>query len=550
MLNTKFAAVFLALALLPLLLFSQDQPKSPSQQPAPIGYQTAADAEQKKTLLLKDFQPHSMLHLAAHDVNRAKFYVIDVHNHTNDAARIEEHMPPARVLEVMNSTNVKTVVILTGMWGDKLQRVIDEMVKPYPGRFMVFTQLDWSKIDDPNFSEEMVTQLDDAVTRGARGLKFLKDFGLGVRDKSGKLIAIDDNRLNPVWEECGRLGIPVFIHTGDPEAFFHPIDGTNERYEELIEHPDWSFFGPEFPRLRELLEARNRVFAKHPKTTFVSLHMGWPENLDWVAQMLDEHPNVMVEFGAREAELGRQRLRTRELFLKYQDRILFGTDSGMDEAMYRNYFRWLETNDEDFDYWGYPGQGRWEIDGMGLPDAVLEKVYHGNAEKLFQEFMGTKGGKYDADGIYCDGCGYTTIENNLIMQVDYGIEVTSEHKRCLANGTEWPGAYYQGTPATGTSPCNGNWVTVRNNVFYNANACGMSFGGYANNVGGSAHDVYVNNTLYNSATQPGIAPTFRVRKKNDSSAGALTSTADFTGADKIRAFCQIAIQRNPHVGPE
>jgi len=385
MLNPRFAALFLAPALAPFLLFSEDPPKQ-AQPPASIGYGTAPDAEQKKTLLLKDFHPRSMLHLPAHNVERARFYVIDVHNHTNDAARIEEHMPPERVLEVMNSTNVKTVVILTGMWGDKLQHVIDEMVKPYPGRFIVFAQLDWTKIDDPNFSQEMVAQLDDSVGRGARGLKFLKDFGLGVRDKSGKLVAIDDKRLDPIWDECGKLGIPVFIHTGDPEAFFHPTDGSNERYEELTEHPDWSFYGSDFPSLQELLEARNRVFAKHPKTTFVSLHMGWPENLDWVARMLDEHPNVMVEFGAREAELGRQPLRTRELFLKYEDRIMFGTDSGMDTAMYRNYFRWLETSDEDFDYWDYPGQGRWQIDGIGLPDAVLEKVYHGNAERLFQQF--------------------------------------------------------------------------------------------------------------------------------------------------------------------
>jgi predicted TIM-barrel fold metal-dependent hydrolase len=386
MLNMKSAVLLLATLLPAALLARDNRVKSAAPQAPAIGYQSAPDAEQKKTLLLKDFHPQSMLHLSAHEVKRAKFYVIDVHNHTNDAAGIEEHMPPERVLQVMNSANVKTLVILTGMWGDKLQHVIDEMVKPYPGRFMVFAQLDWSKIDDPNFSQEMVTQLDDSVRRGARGLKFLKDFGLGVRGKSGKLLAIDDERLDPIWEECGKLGIPVFIHTGDPEAFFHPIDGSNERYEELIEHPDWSFYGPQFPSLPELLEARNRVFAKHPKTTFVSLHMGWPENLDWVDRMLDRYPNVMVEFGAREAELGRQRHRTRELFLKYPDRILFGTDSGMDTAMYGNYFRWLETNDEDFDYWGYPGQGRWEIDGIGLPDAVLEKVYHGNAERLFREF--------------------------------------------------------------------------------------------------------------------------------------------------------------------
>src|ERR1700757_4637390 len=167
---TVFLFWLLAFFLLTALGFAQTQ----SSQ---IGYKSAADAEQKKTLLLKDFKPVSMLHVPVHQVDRAKFYVIDVHNHVNDALRIDDHMPPERVIEIMNNTNVKTVVILTGMWGEKLQHVIDEMVKPYPGRFMVFAQIDWSKIDDRNFSQEMVAQVDDAVKRGARGCKVLKDLG-------------------------------------------------------------------------------------------------------------------------------------------------------------------------------------------------------------------------------------------------------------------------------------------------------------------------------------------------------------------------------------
>jgi predicted TIM-barrel fold metal-dependent hydrolase len=366
-------------------------PKTDGNQAAPasggqIGYRSAADADKNKTLLLKDFHPTSMLHAAEHEVAKARFYVIDVHNHVNDAAGIDEHMAPERVVEVMNNTNVKTIVILTGMWGDRLQHVVDEMVKPYPGRFIVFSQIDWSKIDDPNFSQEMVVQLRDAVARGARGLKVLKDLGLGVRDKTGKLIAVDDARLDPVWEECGRLGIPVSIHVTDPEAFFHPIDSSNERYEELTEHPDWSFYGNGYPSKESILAARDRVFARHPRTTFVALHMAnWPENLNYVSGVLDKYPNVMVEFGAREAELGRQPRRAREFFLKYQDRIMFGTDNEVTEPMYRNHFRWLETGDEYFDYWGYPGQGRWKIYGMELPNAVLEKIYHGNAERMFSQ---------------------------------------------------------------------------------------------------------------------------------------------------------------------
>ncbi len=356
---------------------------------AQVGYRADQNADAKKKIHLKDYKPESMVHVPAHTIARARYPVIDVHSHVNDAMGIdEERVNPAGLVAMMDRNNIRSIVILTGMCGDALQKVLDEMVKPYPGRFMVFTQIDWSKIDDPAFSQLMVKQMIDSVARGARGLKVLKDLGLGVRDKTGKLITVDDPRLDPIWEECGRLGIPVFIHTGDPEAFFHPTDAKSERYEELVDHPDWSFQGSDFPSLKSLLEARNRVIARHPNTIFVSLHMGWPENLEWVANSLAKYPNLYMEFGAREAELGRQPREARKLFLAYPDRILFGTDSGSDEKMYRNYFRWLETADEYFDYYGYPEQGRWKIYGIELPNVVLDKIYHGNAEKIFAQFKG------------------------------------------------------------------------------------------------------------------------------------------------------------------
>ncbi len=377
------AAVILVEPLLSTAQVKTDGPKS-SGEPNP--------------LLLRDFKPKPMLHVSVHDVVRARFPVIDVHNHVNDSRGAERaHIPPEQILEVMDHCNIQKIVILTGMWGERLQKIIDELVKPNPDRFMVFTQIDWSKMDDPNFSQLMVKQIDDAVARGARGLKVLKELGLLVRDKSGKLVTVDDSRLDPIWAECGRLGVPVAIHVSDPEAFFLPLDGTNERYEELMERPDWHFYGPRFPSKQSILEARDRVFARHPNTTFISLHVAnWPENLDYVSALLNRCPNVVVEFGAREAELGRQPRRARRFFLEYQDRILFGTDNLPRAAMYRNYFRWLETADEYFDYWGSPGQGRWQIYGLDLPDQVLEKVYHLNADRIFAQFKGrTSGGGGD-----------------------------------------------------------------------------------------------------------------------------------------------------------
>ena len=357
-----------------------------------IQYREDPDAAKRMTLLLKDWDPMPMVHLPAHKVPRAKFYVIDVHNHVDDARTVTgKEIPPADVVKGMDQANVKKIVILTGMWGEKLQGVLDRMVEPYPDRFVVFAQMDWGKIDDPNFSAEMVAQLDDAVKRGARGLKVLKDWGLGVKDKHGKLVPIDDPRMDPVWEECGRLGIPVAIHSTDPEAFFTPLDAKNERYEELMRNPSWSFYGPAFPDKLTLLEQRNHVFAKHPNTVFIALHVAnWPENLDAVSDWLRKYPNMYVEFGARQAELGRQPRRAAKFFAEFQDRILFGTDSEPVPEMYANYFRWLETDDEYFPYWGYPEQGRWMAYGMALPDSILEKVYHGNAEKILSMYSGEK----------------------------------------------------------------------------------------------------------------------------------------------------------------
>jgi predicted TIM-barrel fold metal-dependent hydrolase len=248
---------------------------------------------------------------------------------------------------------------------------------------VVFTQVDWSRGDERGFGRRAAAQIRDSARRGARGLKVLKELGLYARDARGRLLAIDDARWDPIWAECGRLGIPVAIHSGDPEAFFHPADENNERYEELWDNPGWSFHGRDHPPLADLLAARDRVIARHPRTRFVALHVGgWPENLDYVSELIRRHPNVYVETGARQAELGRQPARARRFFLEHQDRILFGTDGWPSPELYGSYFRWLETADEYFPYYDYPSQGRWHIYGLDLPDQVLEKVYYKNAAAL------------------------------------------------------------------------------------------------------------------------------------------------------------------------
>jgi predicted TIM-barrel fold metal-dependent hydrolase len=356
---------------------------------------------------LKDFQPRSMLKVAATAVPRARFPVIDFHTHLGSSAESvagvahgeqrKFRAPAAELLPVMDRVNLQTMVNLTGGVGSGLKESIAQYQTAHPGRFLTFTEPRWSAINNPAYAREQAQEIESARRAGARGLKVLKTLGLYLREKitSGPLVAIDDRRFDGMWEACGALGMPVAIHVGDPDAFFLPIDRYNERFEELNNHPDWSFHGRDFPSARQLYEARNRVFARHPKTAFVALHVGNnAEDLGYVSECLDRYPNMHVETGARIGELGRQPRTARRFFDRYQDRILFGTDAvphGVQtpqqifgEALYAIYFRFLETEDEYFDYAPAPTppQGRWHIYGIGLPEAILRKVYHDNAARL------------------------------------------------------------------------------------------------------------------------------------------------------------------------
>jgi predicted TIM-barrel fold metal-dependent hydrolase len=362
---------------------------------------------QPAVLDLKDFQPRSMLEVPVTRVPRAKFPVIDFHTHLGFSAKGvagvphgEERRfaaPPEELLPVMDRVNLKTMVNLTGGVGAGLDESIKRFQAAHPGRFITFTEPRYDRITRPDYPREQADDIERARKAGARGVKVLKTLGLYLREQvtSGPLVKIDDRRFDGMWEACAAHSLPVAIHISDPEAFFLPIDRFNERFEELNAHPDWSFHGRDFPTTRELFEARNRTFARHPRTTFVALHVGHKaEDLGYVSECLDRFPNMYVEMGARVGELGRQPRASRRFFERYQDRILFGTDAVphgkqtpqqvFGEALYEIYYRFLETEDEYFDYAPAPTppQGRWHIYGIGLPDSILRKVYYDNAARL------------------------------------------------------------------------------------------------------------------------------------------------------------------------
>lgn len=338
-------------------------------------------AKAEVTLPLSAFHPRCMLTKVEHEVKLPKFPVIDYHNHL-------DAQEPARVLEVMDACGIEHMVNITMKVGDEALAMMERYRAADARRFSTIGWMDWTGVDGDfdAFVRLSVERFDRLVKHGIVGFKFWKDLGLTVRDASGELVRVDDERLAPIFERAGELGIPVMVHIGDPEAFFLPIDAHNERYEELAAHPDWGFYGSQYGK-DELLQQRDRVFARHSRTTFVGAHIAEnSEDLQRVSAMLDACPNVLVDISARASELGRQPYSARKFFLRYADRILFGADLVPEVEMYRLYYRFLETADEYFEYPTHAsGQGRWCIYGLDLPEDVLRKVYRENALRLLPD---------------------------------------------------------------------------------------------------------------------------------------------------------------------
>jgi predicted TIM-barrel fold metal-dependent hydrolase len=380
---------------------------------APLG---VSGQEAAATLELSDYEPRSMLAVESHPVASARFPAIDMHTHVSGVLSREapEGHPLQgsaaerldQIVSWMDELNLETLVNLTGGSGEGLAETMQGVVKPHAGSIVTCTVPSYDRLGEAGYPAWQAEELGRAKRAGAVGLKISKTLGLYLREggfresereqgQQGPLVKIDDPRFDPMWDAAGKLELPVFIHIADPDAFFTPTDRFNERWEELANHPRWSFYGPGFPPKEELLAARNRVIERHPGTTFVGLHVGnRSENLDEVSSWLERFPNFNVEIGARLGELGRQPRRSRRFFEEYPDRIMFGTDASPNgtsvpqqdlmPAMFQCYFRFLETLDEYFDYApsAVPPQGRWKIYGIGLPEEILRKVYRENALRI------------------------------------------------------------------------------------------------------------------------------------------------------------------------
>jgi predicted TIM-barrel fold metal-dependent hydrolase len=337
--------------------------------------------------MVKAYHPTPALVTKQTTVEKPRFPAIDIHCHWS----IGED--PAALLRAMDAHGLSRAINLSGGFGDALDRMLAKFHAAAPDRLLVFCNLDFQRIDDPTFAADAAAYLESARAGGVSGLKVFKDLGLTVRDRSGRLVPVDDPRLDPAWAACARLKMPVLIHSGDPVAFFQPVDGRNERWMQLKRHPDWSFGRPGFPSYDQVMAQHLRMIARHPDTVFISPHLANSgEDLARLAGWLDAHPNLYVDLSGRVSEIGRQPYAARRFLLKYQDRVLFGTDrhpARTDQPRYRVYYRFLETDDEYFDYYenDFPPEGEWKIYGVSLPDEALRKIYSANAERALAGLM-------------------------------------------------------------------------------------------------------------------------------------------------------------------
>ncbi len=353
-------------------------------------YAQSEDAESPKpTMDFEEYDPVSTLVVPEHIVEQAKFPFIDIHSH-------QSNMPEqdlSELVSAMDSLNMAVMVNLSGRGfrrtpagfdvntSEHLEKALENVNAHYPNRFVVFTNISFMGIGSENWTKQAVAQLEKDVKNGAKGLKIYKSLGLGVKDIDGNRVAVDDERLDPIWAKCGELGIPVLIHSADPKSFWDEHDQYNERWLELKTRPDRKRGAHNPAPWEQIIAEQHNVFKKHPETTFINAHMGWYANdLGTLGELLDAYDNMYVGIGAIIAELGRQPRFAHAFFVKYQDRILFGKDAWHPEE-YPTYFRVLETDDEYFPYYK-KYHAFWRMYGLDLPDEVLKKVYYENALKI------------------------------------------------------------------------------------------------------------------------------------------------------------------------
>ena len=371
------------------------EPKAPASvkegatwvPPLPTMEEVAAPAGWKPSTEQTPAMPLTLLRLPRTNIWRAKYPAIDFHVH---ARGLDSEAAYTQVIGLMDEIGMGAIVNLNGGTGAALDAVLTAGAS-HKDRVANFITFSAEGINEPGWSQKFAAEMERAFKAGAAGMKVHKTLGVDVKNPDGSFIQADDPRLDPIWDMAAKYDKPVMIHLGDSIGRFFPISPKNERYEAgLWRGDETNNYAKTGPAYEVVEKAREHMHRKHPKTRFVNAHLAMlyydPEKL---TKFLDTYPNADVEISATVQDLGRAPRFWREFLIKYQDRVFFGTDGsqtrGADD-FWRPHWRALETLDEYFPHpaqvrtpGGSPGHGRWQISGLGLPDAVLRKIYYQNA---------------------------------------------------------------------------------------------------------------------------------------------------------------------------
>ncbi|MCP5117921.1 MAG: amidohydrolase family protein [bacterium] len=334
--------------------------------------------------------PNSTLVVRQTKLEKAKYPALDFHFHGRGLETAEDYR---KMTGIMDAVGVAMICNLDAGHGEEFDRIM-KVSEPFRDRVIQFARVRWDGINEPGWSEGAAAELERCFRAGAQGLKISNRLALTLQNPDGSYILCDDPRLDAIWEMCAQHGKPVMLDVSDAVARFQPIGPENERYEAGLwrDSPEGNFYGTGHPTHEELSAHREKMLAKHPATRFVLAHIGMLGfDLKRVAELLERYANADVEVSAAIQEVGRQPYTARQFLLKYQDRVLFGTDSVPArqedlDGFWRPHFRFFETRGEYFDHpaqllspLGAPLQGRWKIYGVSLPDEALRKIYYENA---------------------------------------------------------------------------------------------------------------------------------------------------------------------------
>ncbi len=364
----KKLTLSIAVAAIGCLLLAQQQPGT--------RFGVRVQSGPMDSVLLRDYKPSSSLKVPETRIDRARFPVIDVHTHAGQS-RIQTTEDVAAWVRTMDEVGIETTVVFTDATGEEFDRRA-ALFKPYGKRFQVWCSLPGGDVTSPGWPEQAAREIERCYRNGARGVGEVTDKGSGMqRGSVAKAARLhpDDPRLDAVWRKCAELGIPVNVHIADHPSCWQPLGPNQERTPDF-QH--FNLYGKDVLSFEELIERRDRMVAKHPKTTFIACHLGnQGHDLDALAKSLDRYPNLFVDISARDYEIGRQPRNAARFLSRYRDRVLFGTDMERDPGMYRMWWRLLESPDEYI-----PGRISWRYYGLELPEPLLESLYRNNAKRI------------------------------------------------------------------------------------------------------------------------------------------------------------------------